>query len=678
MKWGQFYGAGGGGMGPPSSFGPGPGKGGSGVGGIGGIIGQPGTSYSFGRSSAPPGNGKDGTGSGGGGAGGRGGSGIVIIRVDHAKLNLDAANAKIQSLEQQKASLQQQIAQRDARIKQLEAQGVTDSAEIQQLRAEKASLESQLATANAEIASLKQQLSQANQTIADQKQTIDAQKQQISSLQSDKQKLEAELAALKQSGQATQAQVALLTNQITSLNTQIQSLLKNVESMSVASMETIRATYEDRMTDLQDAKSRELAAIQENNQLKYNQALEDQNEAAKDVIDLKREYDFMVTDLRVIRAQLSASTAAIAQTESDIKALQQRLDVLTATPEPTQPSIQWGTSLYVIIDADAWMNDGIIVVMAMNGTEVVTEPFQYRSMRQVFVISSQGHLRCLDNTGYYVTAGDTCLVPRGTESPPEKNWSMRRVNDGHSSQYSIMSESCGSFMVPSVNQVTLERMPQTDGWFVIPVGRMQSPMVQTSAPRPITQPPTTAPPDMDATDIPINPPANPLDIQAYVGYELNTAKIYISARYPGVTVMDMDVTTFSTTRIQPQPNTVYLVWKNARVKDGDAIASKKIVQTVLGTIERVQETVRPVSDISLPTVTTPTPQMPQGAFDQYIGQSLTLVRQDIQQSYPGYTLREIQDGSPMTMDYNPQRITIAYVSDPTSSQDAIVTRVTIG
>jgi len=436
---------------------------------------------------------------------------------------------------------------------------------------------------------------------------VDNQRQTMSRLQRGKQDLESELDALKKSSYASQDKVKMLTNQIQSLDTQIQTLMRNIEATSLVSIETIRSLYDDRMSELQDAKSRELAAIQENNQLKYNQALEDQNKAAKDVIDLKKDYDFMVTDLRVIRAQITASTSVITQVDQEIQSLRNRLDTLTDTPAPTQPPIQWGTSLYVLIDANAWLNDGVIVVMAMNGTEVVTQPFQYRNMLQVFVISSQGHLRCLDKMGYFVTASESCLVPQGTETPPEKNWRIRRVSGGHSSQYSIMSEACGSFMVSAVDQVTLERMPQTEGWFVIPVGRMQPPMLYTRAPMITTPPPTTTPPSMSVGDLPTNPPANPLDLESYVGYELNTAKTFMMSRYEGVSILDMDVSAFATTRIQSQPNTVYLIWKPIRVMDGDIIVTKKIVQTVFGTIEKLETTDRPTGMPTLPTVTTSQP-----------------------------------------------------------------------
>jgi len=522
-------------------------------------------------------------------------------KINSLQSQVNQKNGQINTLNQQKASLEAGIRSRDQRIAQLEAEGRKDDAEIQKLKTEKAALQTQLNQANQEISrlnteikSLTQQLAQANQTIEEQKQIIDQQKAQLTTLQTQKSALESELATLKKAGQATQAQVAVLTDQIKTLDTQIQNLLQNIEAMSVASIEALRQSYEARMEDLQDARAREVAAIQENNQLKYSQALEDKNSASKDLMDLKTEYDFMVTDLRIIRAQLAASTTAITQTNQEIESLQQRLDVLTATPAPTKAPIQWGTSLYVIVDADAWMNDGVLIVMAMNGTELVTEPFQYRDMRQVFVISSQGHLRCLDKTGYYVTAMDNCLVPTGSERPPDQNWSIRRVSGGHSSQYAFMSQSCGAFLVPNVNQVTLERMPQTEGWFVIPVGRMQGSMVETQAPAPTTPAPTTRPPELKSDDIPFTRPQNPTSPESYVGYEVETATVYLESMLPNVTVRPMDITQFSTTQLALDPNTVILAWRSFRVQDGDRATTKRIVETVLHSLQDTTVTVSPI------------------------------------------------------------------------------------
>lgn len=586
------------------------------------------------------------------------------------KDQLDAANAQVQTLTQQ-------IAQKDARIKQLEEQGIQDSEEIRRLKSEKETLQTQLDAANAQIASLTQQLSEANQTIQDQKNMITEQKKRIEELSTERDDLIVQVSELKKEGQTKDQLITQLETRINELDAEIKNLLENIEAMSSTAIDYIRTAYDDRMTDLKDAKARELEAIQENNQLKYTQALKDKNEASKVLVSLKNEYDTMTTDLRVFRARVKASSIAITQTDDVIKTLQQRLDTLTATPAPTQAPIQWGTSVYILIDANAWLNDGDLIVMAMNGTEVVTQPFQYRDPNQVFVISSQEHLRCMSKPGYFVTASDSCLVPRGTETPPEKNWRMRRISEGHSSQYSIMSEACGSFMVSAVDQVTLKRMPQSEGWFVIPVGRMQGPMVQTQAPVVTTPPPTTKPPSMNVGDLPTDPPANPLDLESYVGYELNTAKIYLTSRYEGVSVFDMDVTTFSTVDIQPKPNTVYLVWKSTRMMDGNAIVTKKIVQTVFGTVEKLETSDGPMSIPALPTVTPPVARLPEGAFAQYIGQSLTLVLQDIRQSYPGYTVRDARNDMQLTMDVNPQRITVLYMDVP-SSDDGIVTRVVNG
>jgi len=462
LVWDEYYGAGGGGMGIFQFGSRKGGSGGSGVGGKGKMWDHKGSPlYRTG-----PTNGKNGTGSGGGGGGGKGGSGIVIIRVDYGKSQLDTAIAKVQSL-------QQQIAQRDARIKQLEAQGVTDSAEIRQLKSEKASLESQLATANAEIASLKQQLSQANQTIADQK-------QRLATLEQQKASLEKQLADMMAAGQASDAQLESLRNTIANLETQIQSTMASIESSSAASIESIRAEYDAKIREYKAAKDAEIVALRDNNAQQVTLLQNKQQQLLQELQNLKNQYDISAAELAAVRAQFSQNTTTLQQRQAEADKLRTQIaeieSNMTATPAPTQtvaPSPgtdSFGSSIYAIIDANAWNETGTLRALTSRNGAIVSEPFRFKDLYQTWVSSTRGKLRSLGGQGEYVGASEGCLVPRGmTET--SSTWTFTRL-PSHRLHFSIASNECGRRMEQGVaDTVVLTTSPESqDGWYVVPIG----------------------------------------------------------------------------------------------------------------------------------------------------------------------------------------------------------------
>jgi hypothetical protein len=348
-------------------------------------------------------------------------------------------------------------------------------------------LQEKLDAANQTISQLQAQIAQLsaekNALAAQVTELKSSYETKLNALEAAKQK---ELEALRTGNAALLAEARQEQEQLSSsleaAKKEYEAALEKQKQQEAIFVEEMRRMYDERINDFKVQQQLEIENAKQQNEAAMTQARQEQERLVQELGSIKSEYDASVSKISTLQQELDASKQSLQQSEAELAELKSRLDTLTATPAPTTPPpIQWGTSMYVLIDADAWMNEETLVVMAMNGNELTTEPFQYRDMRQVFAISSRGHLRCLGEKGLFVEAMENCRVPTGTETPPEKNWSVKRVSGGASSQYSVMSESCGSFMVPSVSQVTLERQPMTDGWFVIPVGRFTAQLTTPSS-----------------------------------------------------------------------------------------------------------------------------------------------------------------------------------------------------
>lgn len=340
------------------------------------------------------------------------------------------------------------------------------------------SLQGQINDLNAKISGLQQDIAQKNATINSLNQQIAAQQALIAQLTAQRNALQEEKARLEGIVSQNQQEIQNLEKEISFLQAQLKEIDAYYKKLLSENQDTFFKEMNDlytlRMQYLQEVRQREIEAVKEQDDEKIKKAQFEQLQIIVQLESIHKDYQDASTQLEELRTQATESLKMLKETTDKYQELTGELHDLTNTPAPTTPTpkpINWGTTMYVIIDAETWMNEGSIIVMALNGTELVTEPFMYRDLRQVFVISSDGHLRCMKGNGSYATSMENCTLPMATETAPEKNWIIRRIPGGYASEFSIMSETCGSFLTPSIGQVTLDKAPRERGWYVIPVGR---------------------------------------------------------------------------------------------------------------------------------------------------------------------------------------------------------------
>ena len=240
---------------------------------------------------------------------------------------------------------------------------------------------------------------------------------------------------------------------------------------SIDYLDAIRKEYEAKMQALEAAKAAELQALEENNASALQAAAAEQQRALADLGTLRAAYDATAKKLQQMQGKYGSVADQIDAQNAEIEALQrQLLTTVAPTAAPTAAlGPHWSPGIFVFIDRRRWLENGELVVAAMNGGDVTMEPFAFRSLNQVWAISGDGHVRSLANEGLYVNAMDSCLLPVGSSSVPIRNWQFRKT--GTHGQHAILSLACNAWLVPGVS--TAELSKQQEDWYVVRVGTMR-------------------------------------------------------------------------------------------------------------------------------------------------------------------------------------------------------------
>jgi len=138
-------------------------------------------------------------------------------------------------------------------------------------------------------------------------------------------------------------------------------------------------------------------------------------------------------------------------------------------PEPTTVP-RFGGTIYVLVDAMTWKRDGQLKVLSSRFGGLAIEPFEFKSVDQVFLLNDAGYMRSLTARGPYVTSSADCLVPSLETDPPAGGWRIQRAGQSPLG-YRVIS-SCGSRLMSSGRDVMLDTAAGDGGeeWYIIPVG----------------------------------------------------------------------------------------------------------------------------------------------------------------------------------------------------------------
>lgn len=245
-----------------------------------------------------------------------------------------------------------------------------------------------------------------------------------------------------------------------------------------STLNTLRSQYESLMQQLTNAREQEVAAINDQNAAQLEEATQEQQRIIDELEQTKSQYDATASYLAEMQQTLKQNQDLVVQQSKQVQELEEQIKQLeeqkTATPMPTQPGTlndSFGTTIYVILDADAWNQTGELRALTMNDGIVKSEPFVFRNLRQTWIVSSKGRLRSLYGSGDFVATADGCLVPK-TESDTSSTWTFKRFDD-HRLHFSLFSNACGRRMEPSVSDtvVLTTSSDSSGGWFVVNIGK---------------------------------------------------------------------------------------------------------------------------------------------------------------------------------------------------------------
>lgn len=239
-------------------------------------------------------------------------------------------------------------------------------------------------------------------------------------------------------------------------------------------IEDIRSEYDSKMSDFKAAKEAEIRALQENNAAAIENARKEQEQLIAELAALKSTYDTTTQQLNELRQSIQNNTMLLEQQQQQRDALAEQIKTIeeqqkTTTAAPSTPD-RFGSSIYVILDADAWMETGTLRALTMTNGSITTSPFQFKDLRQTWLSSTRGKLRSLDGSGEYIETSENCLVPRG-KMETSSTWMFTRLAKSRY-HFSIMSNDCGRRLEPNVSDsVVLTASKESEGgWFIVPVG----------------------------------------------------------------------------------------------------------------------------------------------------------------------------------------------------------------
>lgn len=346
--------------------------------------------------------------------------------------------------------------------------------------------ETKMAQLQAAAAAEKQALLEQNAAAAQQAQQL-------------QQQLMGDLTALKQQYDQLKATADLATSQL---------------QLAQKDLGQIKAEYDQKMTELKNAQTAELDAMNAKNTAAVNAARAVQQQLVSEMTTLKAQYDALVEQASTCPTipegaivvdgkdgQLyKYEMAALRPMSSDTyRALGSpgyttfpsgQLDkcprgpvvviqtMAPTTPPPATPTNSEQTfpgTLYILIHASSWTESAELKVLASRFGGATIEPFQYKALEQVFVINNNGYIRNLEGQGPYLGSHDDCLAPIMVQETPKTGWKIQKSGDSKYG-YRLVS-SCGSSLSASIGarEPMLEKtsMGGTDTWFIVPVGKAE-------------------------------------------------------------------------------------------------------------------------------------------------------------------------------------------------------------
>ena len=273
----------------------------------------------------------------------------------------------------------------------------------------------------------------------------------------------------------------------------------------------LKSEYADKMSALKAAQAAELEALNAKNSAAVNEARAAQQQLIAEMTSLKSQYDAIVAkasecptipenaivvdgkDGQLYKWQIAALRPMSSDTYRALGSPgyttfpSGQLDrcprgpvVVIETPPPTTPSPTsspkdqtFPGTLYILVHAESWLKHQELKVLASRFGGATIEPFQFKSLEQVFVINNNGYIRNLEGNGPYLASHDSCMAPVMMKETPEMGWKIQKAGDSKYA-YRLVAH-CGTSLTASIGarEPMLER-PSTeqasDTWYILPVG----------------------------------------------------------------------------------------------------------------------------------------------------------------------------------------------------------------
>jgi hypothetical protein len=238
----------------------------------------------------------------------------------------------------------------------------------------------------------------------------------------------------------------------------------------------MKSEYEAKVREYKATKDAEIAALRDNNAQQVAFLQNKQQQLLVELQSLKTQYDQTTSELESVRTQFSQNTKTLQQRQEEADRLRAQIEEIesnmTSTPKPADDTgvDSFGTSVYAIIDANAWNETGTLRALTSRNGAIVSEPFRFKDLYQAWVSSTRGKLRSMGDSGEFIGTSEGCLVPRGMVQT-SSTWTFTRLED-HRLHFSIASNECGRRLEHGVaDTVVLTSSPESqDGWYVVPVG----------------------------------------------------------------------------------------------------------------------------------------------------------------------------------------------------------------
>ena len=328
------------------------------------------------------------------------------------------------------------------------------------------------------------------QALLDQNSTAAQQAQQL------QQQLIGDLTVLKQQYDQLKAAAETTTGQLDQAKQELTQL---------------KSEYTQKMSALQAAQAAELEALNAKNSAAVNEARAAQQQLIAEMTSLKSQYDAIVAKasecptipenaivvdgkdgqlykwhMAALRPMSSDTYRALGSPgyttfpSGQLDRCPRGPVVVIETPPPTTPSPTsspkdqtFPGTLYILVHAESWLKHQELKVLASRFGGATIEPFQYKSLEQVFVVNNNGYIRNLEGTGPYLASHDSCMAPVMMKETPEMGWKIQKAGDSKYA-YRLVAH-CGTSLTASTGarEPMLER-PSTeqasDTWYILPVG----------------------------------------------------------------------------------------------------------------------------------------------------------------------------------------------------------------